>query len=184
MSKGTALVTAYYPWPVRESQEDSITEELQTIWRGGRGMKTVHPSPMHSIFDPKLWAREPEERNGQKVQVMIWLHPWKDAEREHEYKRQKAFFDTRGRNLGVKGLTWMEKVHQGLEDTGAIEYVEEHCAFEYFPNPDVPLALARDRVTSPGSENRERGMGLHVLFSSLVCVALSLCLWRFCVGLA
>lgn len=121
---------------------------------------------------------EPEQRNGQKVQAMVWLHPWKDAEKERKHKSQKAFFEALRRNMNKEDLTGMEKVYQGLEDTGAIEYIEEHCAFELIPDVHV----ARDR--SLDSEGSDGDTSVHIIFSLFACISLLLCLWRFCASLS
>ncbi|KAJ9316142.1 hypothetical protein DTO271D3_3718 [Paecilomyces variotii] len=177
LRKGTALVTAYFPWPVSQSQRESVIK-LEGIWGFGLGMRAAHLAPMHHPYNIKLWAMEPEQRNGQKVQAMVWLHPWKDAEKERKHKSQEAFFEALRRNMNKEDLTGMEKVYQGLEDTGAIEYIEEHCAFELIPDVNV----ARDR--SLDSEGSDGDTSVHIIFSLFACISLLLCLWRFCASLS
>lgn len=71
---------------------------------------------------------ETEERHGQKVQVMIWLHPWKSVERELNWKANIASSCAYYWGVDPTALIGMEEEFEALKDVGAIECVEEHCA--------------------------------------------------------
>lgn len=89
---------------------------------------TTRSRPLSTrLYEPGnviLWI---EFLHGQKVQVMIWLHPWKSVDRELNWKANVA--SSRAYYWGVDPttLTGMEEF-EGLKDAGAIECVEEHCA--------------------------------------------------------
>lgn len=131
LKRTTSLVTAYFPWPISESQMKLI-ENLESIWAGHMGFNAHRHAPLMQI-PTKLWAAEPEERYGQKVQVMIWLHPWMTAEKEYEFKGTVAYLQARHQNVDATNLTGMEEVYQRLKDAGSVACIEEHCVFEYIP---------------------------------------------------
>lgn len=101
---------------------------VRAIFAGGFGLKAQYLAPMIDL-PTQLWAAEPEERHGQKVQVMIWLHPWGSVARELDWKACVASTIAHYRGVDKSTLAGMEEFDR-LENAGAIECVEKHCALK------------------------------------------------------
>jgi len=129
LKPGLALVTVYFSAPVCQEQRERICKlrGLRPSWaRREPGQQPLWGLPI------QLWAVGTGERKGREMQAFLWLHFWKSAEREREYKEKEQRWEMRG-NVAYRKIGVMEYLAQQLETVGAEEWVEEHVDFRPVP---------------------------------------------------
>jgi hypothetical protein len=81
----------------------------------------------HENLHPvKMWATHTESVDGQEVQLLLWPHFWKSAERA-EIRHVGKF--ARFRNPIVGGITPQERFCANLEHVGPMGWTEELLSF-------------------------------------------------------
>ncbi|OJJ96362.1 hypothetical protein ASPACDRAFT_125918 [Aspergillus aculeatus ATCC 16872] len=114
--KGLQLISVYFPAPVAEPQRAQI-QKLKG-YRPPALRFHAKPDEWDALRGPVMvWAAQTERRSGQEVQLMLWPHFWRDADRAE-----------RRLVVSVK-----ERFERQLGRFQPVEWGEEFLEFELVP---------------------------------------------------
>ncbi|KAE9367242.1 hypothetical protein N431DRAFT_472245 [Stipitochalara longipes BDJ] len=147
-----SITKIYFPAPVTDQQKEAIeriygiyTPNIVRSCRFGMGEEAAGRTQEEIEKDriarasryrgyysgfSKGWKLELEERNGVKMEVLIWVYNWFDDEKEQKGKNSADGQSIRFPNVG-RGLNNDEVWKAQMIDCGAVEFVEEHWENHY-----------------------------------------------------
>ncbi|KAJ9349789.1 hypothetical protein C8Q69DRAFT_480289 [Paecilomyces variotii] len=113
----TQLFWVYFPAPMTQAQQAQITS-LKGMLPPALGFSMPRNLSVQTHIPAQSWATQIEDLHGQKAQLVLWLHLWRDA-RKAEW-----------RHLSKGNETSMEEFIEDLEKVGAIEWKEDFYEFK------------------------------------------------------
>ncbi|KAJ8068519.1 hypothetical protein OCU04_004069 [Sclerotinia nivalis] len=123
--KYLTIITCYFPSTLSEENRKGINNpKFQGLHMTGVGRigGNVNPNNLHYYLPKKMWATDLEKKDGMEMKALIWLHFWKNAEKEEEFLR-------RTRPVGIFGneqVPVKEEFEQRLRDHDCRELIVEH----------------------------------------------------------
>ncbi|RHZ63540.1 hypothetical protein CDV55_102337 [Aspergillus turcosus] len=124
------LFWVYFPAPLTQDKQSEILKV--------RGMRPPAMGPgmprkmlLQTRTPIQLWAHETEILHGKKVQLMLWPHFWRNAEKAKFYR--DSYTDIIVDHVIVGYRTNIEDFEAKLKAIGPVEWREEHCDFKRIP---------------------------------------------------
>ncbi|OJJ63018.1 hypothetical protein ASPSYDRAFT_86666 [Aspergillus sydowii CBS 593.65] len=117
----------YFSVPMTEAHHAQISE-IRGMEPPALGISGRQKNPVQKHRNVQLWATRTEDGNGQEVQLMLWLHFWRDAKKAE----WRNIVQHTNMNWGSP-RTIGEGFIKGLEEARPMEWKEEIYEFKKLP---------------------------------------------------
>ncbi|KAJ5900893.1 uncharacterized protein N7473_004963 [Penicillium subrubescens] len=97
----------------------SEEQKQRVVKRGG----IRPPAVLQPRLPVQLWATRTEYLHSEEVQLLLWLHIWRDEE-------AASWRLIKSRHINSLGETQVDSFHGFLRDIGSMEFKEDYCHFE------------------------------------------------------